>query len=139
MNKLIFSIFIIICLLQNSCAKETDLQQSIDTIENIKWTLSKQVESSKKRRTLVPPTLFLDEKKQKAIGTGGCNRYIATYTISGNAISFGPIASTKKLCSKADQSEFHFFNALGKISNYKQNENTLILTGSMEKPLIFSK
>ncbi len=36
-------------------------------------------------------------------GNAGCNAYNASYEASGSAISFGPIAATKKLCPEAEQ------------------------------------
>ena len=41
-------------------------------------------------------------------GSGGCNRFFGGYTISGNHIKIGPLASTRKGCPGPDQSGGHF-------------------------------
>jgi len=45
-------------------------------------------------------------------GDAGCNRYNATVTINGRELSFGPVASTRKLCPTGMEAEQAFLAAL---------------------------
>jgi heat shock protein HslJ len=42
---------------------------------------------------------FLPEGR--VAGTGGCNRYNAAFTLTGEGLSFGPAASTMMACAEA--------------------------------------
>jgi len=49
----------------------------------------------------------------KLSGSGGCNNYNGAYTLNGDEISIGPIASTKKACPPAIMNqETRFFGIL---------------------------
>lgn len=65
-------------------------------------------------------------------GSGGCNRMTGTAVIEGDALSFGPIASTRMGCVPAlgDQ-EAKFFAALAATRNWQIDElGKLILLGA---------
>ena len=53
-------------------------------------------------------------------GDTACNRYNGAVEISGNEISFGPMAGTRKACAAAlmDQ-EFNFYQAIGKVVSWE--------------------
>ena len=64
-----------------------------------------------------------------ASGSGGCNRYSATYdTGDARSLSFGPISSTMKACEQpvSDQ-EQAFFEALGNVATYGIEGDALML------------
>jgi len=52
-------------------------------------------------------------------GDTGCNRYRGSVEINGNIISFGPMAGTRKACSRAlmDQ-EMKFYQAIEKVVSW---------------------
>jgi len=58
-------------------------------------------------------------------GDGGCNGYGGTATISGEAISFGPLAGTLMACADAimDQ-ERRFFDALNNAASFRVDAET---------------
>jgi len=53
-------------------------------------------------------------------GSGGCNDYSGSYTVSGATLTFGPLASTKKACADAAVSdqEAAYFAALEKVKTF---------------------
>ena len=62
-------------------------------------------------------------------GSGGCNEYNGSYTVTGADLTFGPLASTKKACADAgvgDQ-EAAYFAALGKVKTFAINGDKLEL------------
>ena len=60
-------------------------------------------------------------------GSGGCNRFFGGYTISGNHIKIGPLASTRKGCPGLIKVEATFFATLQAASSFEQTGTTLIL------------
>lgn len=56
-------------------------------------------------------------------GTGGCNRYAGSATVSGSSIKFLPMASTRMACSAAVmRQEANFHAALEKVSAWRIDE-----------------
>jgi heat shock protein HslJ len=66
-------------------------------------------------------------------GSSGCNDYTTTYQVAGKAIKFGPITSTKKICSDPagvmDQ-ENQYMAALDTVSIFNIHDNELALRTS---------
>ena len=60
-------------------------------------------------------------------GSGGCNRFFGGYTVSGNHIKIGPLASTRKGCPGLIKVEATFFATLQAASSFAQTDTTLIL------------
>jgi heat shock protein HslJ len=63
----------------------------------------------------------------KITGSGGCNRFFGGYTISGNRIKIGPLASTRKACPGLLRVETAFFATLQAASSFEQTGTTLVL------------
>ena len=80
----------------------------------------------------------MDSKKLKIVfeastnnvsGFGGCNSFFGTYTIDGNDISFGDIASSKKYCGEdIGVIENDFLTALRKSNTIELNDNVLVFS-----------
>lgn len=72
-------------------------------------------------------------------GSGGCNRFNGSYAFENGWLTFGPVASTKKMCPEAmmDQ-EYQFHQALGTVIRVAVDGPFLLMyfDGS-EKPLKF--
>jgi heat shock protein HslJ len=64
-------------------------------------------------------------------GSGGCNDFNGTYTVSGSTISFGQLASTKKVCGEpSDTIESTYLAALQGSTAYEITaQNELKLSG----------
>lgn len=54
----------------------------------------------------------------RATGFAGCNNFSGSYTLSGNQISFGPLASTQMMCSDAMQTESQLFQAMDSTTRF---------------------
>ncbi|WP_336970465.1 META domain-containing protein [Sphingobium aromaticiconvertens] len=76
-------------------------------------------------------SLFLDGKG-RASGSGGCNRYMGQYHLSGDRLSFDQIAGTKMACAQALMlQEQRFLKALAEVSIWRIDPTgALLLTGS---------
>jgi heat shock protein HslJ len=61
-------------------------------------------------------------KDDKVSGTGGCNDYTGTYSVDGEALTFGPLAGTMKACSEPEgvmEQETAFMGLLQSAAGYK--------------------
>jgi heat shock protein HslJ len=55
----------------------------------------------------------------RAYGNAGCNHWFASYTLEGNAISFGTVGKTRKLCAPAlMEQEQRFLQALPTVQRW---------------------
>jgi heat shock protein HslJ len=76
-----------------------------------------------------------------ASGRGGCNSYGGSYTLTGDALSFGPIAATRMACEPAlmDQ-EQRYFDTLAKVTRYAvADDGALLLTTGEGKEIRFRR
>jgi len=63
-------------------------------------------------------------------GTGGCNRFTATYEIEGDQITIGPAGATEKLCIEPEglmDQEQQYFEALGRARTFSLTPEKLEL------------
>lgn len=74
------------------------------------------------------------------IGSGGCNEFKGTYTLTDDSLTFGPLTTTKKSCGPAaDEQEFTYFSFLARINKFKVEEDQLELFADSEvEPMLFS-
>jgi heat shock protein HslJ len=73
--------------------------------------------------------VFGDEGK--ATGSAGCNTYTASYAIEGDAVTFGPAATTRKMCAQPDgimEQESAYLAALESAATYQIRGDELVLT-----------
>lgn len=63
----------------------------------------------------------------KISGNGGCNQFFGAYSVSGDRIEIGPIASTRKGCPGLIGIEAAFFAILQAAKSFVQEGSTLTL------------
>ena len=80
------------------------------------------------------PTLAFDE--QGAVrGSTGCNTFSGDVAIAGNALSFGPLVTTRMACADpaANAREEAFLSAMDRVGSYTVDEQgRLVLLGGPE-------
>jgi len=67
-------------------------------------------------------------------GIAGCNRFNADYEVDGNDLSFGPVATTRKLCADPPgimEQESAFLSALSEVASYELDDESLVMFDSM--------
>ena len=72
----------------------------------------------------------------RATGFGGCNAFTGSVTITGAAVAFGPLASTRKACPPAvmdQESKFHQVLAAAKGWRIDEQQRKLMLTDAAGK------
>jgi heat shock protein HslJ len=82
-----------------------------------------------------PVTLRLDAASGRAVGFAGCNRFSASYTLTGDRLTFGAPISTRMACSEGMDLERRFLVTLELLTGYQANDDTLALSRP-EGPLL---
>jgi putative lipoprotein len=75
----------------------------------------------------------------KVVGSGSCNRFFGSVSIDGNAMTIGPLATTRMACTEAvAMQEVSYIRALQGAERYSlQRTALLIYVRGMEHPLRF--
>ncbi|MCB2114258.1 MAG: META domain-containing protein [Parvularculaceae bacterium] len=73
----------------------------------------------------------------RASGLGACNHFSGSYELTGEGLSFGPLAATEKACPPAvmDQ-ETRFFGALAATDRFEMDETGALILIGADKPLL---
>ena len=73
-------------------------------------------------------------------GSGGCNDFTGTYSLAGESLTFGPLASAKKSCGPAaDEQEYTYTTFLARIKKLKVDGDELeLFAESTPVPMAFS-
>jgi heat shock protein HslJ len=111
--------------------------QSVQLV-GTQWTLSSIVSGSTVSSIPegVEATLVL-ETGGTASGSGGCNQFHGEYQTSGNSLTFGTLASTKKLCPDDVMAvEDPYLSALQDAATYTIVGNALTINNSAGDPIL---
>ncbi|HXZ79754.1 MAG TPA: YbaY family lipoprotein [Terriglobales bacterium] len=74
------------------------------------------------------PTLILNKKDKRISGSAGCNRMMGTFTMQGDGLRFGKVATTMMACPEPAMSvEKKFLEALNSTDSYRIDGDTLEL------------
>ena len=66
----------------------------------------------------------------RVAGSGGCNRFSGEYTLEGDGLAIGPVASTRMACLEPEgvgQQESAYFAALARVASWSFQEERLQL------------
>lgn len=75
-------------------------------------------------------------------GSSGCNSYFGEYTVNGNEISFGPLASTEMACMDPEgimQQEQEYLHFLSEVVTFEMKGDQLVLKKAVQDQLTFQK
>ena len=106
------------------------------TLANTRWQLESLDDAAPAGEA--PLTLEFDAAGRVS-GSSGCNRFSASYALEGDALRFGPIASTKmaRLDEALMQQEMAYLAALEAVTHYEQSTESLVIFYGEEQRLIF--
>lgn len=123
--KILLSIFMLLAT-ANSCNSS---KKAIETNKKMQEVLSGTYYISQLGDTDVSSykiTINFDNTENKVTGFAGCNSFFGSYTLENNALTFGNIASSKKLCpGTASQTERQFFKALNSVNSFSTKDNLI--------------
>jgi putative lipoprotein len=78
---------------------------------------------------------ILNAEEDRALGSGSCNSFTGGYETNGNELSFGALASTRKMCMDHMELEAGLFAALEAVTWFSIQERKLVLLGEDKMPL----
>jgi heat shock protein HslJ len=84
---------------------------------------------------LQEPYLLLDSQSHRVSGSGGCNRLMGSYQLSGNHLTFTQLAGTLMACEKGMDTEQAFNAVLAKTKRWKITGTNLIFLDADGHPL----
>lgn len=98
------------------------------SLEGVPWVLASGVVVPLDLEVDLPSATFADGTVG---GSTGCNRYTAPYTVDGDSLEIGLIASTLMACPPpADRIERDYVAALEKVSAWEVVDDELVLHDS---------
>jgi len=90
------------------------------SLEKTEWKLVRLGDAAVKGDDLHrQPQLVLDPASHRVSGSGGCNRIVGGYEMSGDKLTFGQMASTMMACANGMGTEQDFLKALGEVKRWK--------------------
>lgn len=111
-------------------------QESIP-LEGREWQLVEMPDTDLTIPKDKPPTLYFDHKEKRITGFAGCNRFFGAYQRTGDALTIGPLASTRMSCGDLDLLEQAFLNKLAKVQHWQVMGHQLSLFKGQQVLLIF--
>jgi putative lipoprotein len=73
------------------------------------------------------PYFILKSETRRVSGSGGCNRLMGSYELSGDHLKFRQMAGTLMACSEGMETEKAFLQALGQVNTWKITDQKLTL------------
>jgi putative lipoprotein len=74
-----------------------------------------------------PQIPHLRFEAEQATGNDGCNNFFGGYTLDGNSLKFGMLASTRMACPQIKDFDMEFNNMISAITSYRIGGNKLEL------------
>ena len=137
MKKIIQWIFLlgtIAALILSACSQEGA------SLDGSSWALKSYQDDAGETVNILPKsTITVLFQADKVTGIAGCNNYSASYQTNRNKLTFGPAATTRKVCNSPlgiMQQENAFLNALKSTAAYKLKSNSLEMTDSRGNTLL---
>lgn len=102
------------------------------------WRLAQVQEQPVARGSEAGPTPFLvlQGDEARAAGAGGCNRFVADYSLEGANLRFHRLVSGITLCLDTGAAEARYLSALSAVASFRQQGTQLLLRDVDGKPLL---
>jgi heat shock protein HslJ len=111
-------------------------------LEGSSWTLTNIRDEAGDMAPALPGVVVtMHFQVDQVSGESGCNTYSGSYTVDGNKLQFGPLATTRQACPEPEtmKQENAFLSAMEQVGSYKINGNQLELRdGKGDSVLMFT-
>ena len=123
-----------------SCKCTKSAAQTTEVLTSTTWELAKvngvAVQASNYGKGI--PTATFTKGDNRVSGSGGCNSYNGTYTLSEDgSIKIGPVIATKMACLNGGDGESEYFRALNQVTKTKVDKDKVILLNGDKEVLEF--
>ena len=111
-------------------------QPSTASLENTYWKLTELGgKSIAVSRPAQEPHFILHPDTRRVSGAGGCNRFIGSYQLDGDRLTFGQTAGTMMACRDEMETEREFFTALSQVRKARISGQQLELLDAAARPV----
>ncbi|MGA9348656.1 MAG: META domain-containing protein [Anaerolineae bacterium] len=115
--------------------RDDQLVEVLVGLEGTMWTLVSYGDPSDPQAVLEGSeiTAVFDSAEGRVSGSAGCNNYTASYAVEDTAITFGPAATTRKMCAEPEgimEQESAYLAALASATAYQIEGHELTLTNA---------
>lgn len=115
------------------CGGEDESGADASLLEGVPWVLASGVDVEG-WEAVAPSASF---EGGTMAGSTGCNRYTAPYTVDGDGLDLGEIASTQMACGPpGDEVERAFGDALGRVASWRLEDEELALLDAGEAEVL---
>jgi putative lipoprotein len=114
------------CATIPATAAATTAQTAL-ALENTQWRLVSLADGLEVSTALGrdSPHVLLSSSQERMTGYGGCNRFGGAYGLDSPALTFGPLISTRMLCSSGMETEQALKQALSDTRSWRVVEGRL--------------
>ncbi len=88
------------------------------------WLSGTKIESGTPQQM---PYIQLDPDSHRVSGSGGCNRLMGGYELTGDHLKFTQMAMTRMACIHGGDTEANFAKALDQVTQWKISKGKLLL------------
>ncbi len=114
-----------------ACATETPPSTAALPLERTHWRLvNLGANGAPVAETQTEAFLSFGEPRGRVSGSGGCNRLAGAYRLSGDQLSFGPLAGTRMACVNGMEVESALHAALERTAAFRIDGDRLELVDS---------
>jgi heat shock protein HslJ len=101
-------------------------------LEGTQWRLTELDGRPARPAGTDAPNLRLNAADKRAGGNTGCNSFGGEYTLSGDSLRFGMLASTRRACTDEalNAQEASYLTALGNVRTWRITGDSLELSGA---------
>ena len=119
------------CLAVPATAATTTTQSTL-ALENTQWRLVSLVDGLEVATEVGrdTPHVLLSSSQERMTGYGGCNRFGGEYGLDSPALTFGPLISTRMVCSSGMETEQALKQALSDTRSWRVVEGRLAFLDS---------
>jgi heat shock protein HslJ len=119
---------ILICILVATSILVACSKSNTNPLDGTSWNLQEYRDASGELVSPAQGTLVTALFQADVVsGIAGCNNYSGEYSVENNNLTFGPTASTKKICVEPGIMELEtaYLTALTQVKTFKQTGMTL--------------
>ena len=115
---------------------EGSAEQNPADLEGVSWILT-QMTTVGGQTEIVSVGVNAEFDGTTISGNSGCNQYHASYQAQGSQISFGPIATTQKLCGDPeDSTETRYLQLLGDVGSFRISGRSMSMNDTSGTPVL---
>lgn len=129
MRMLRSSGLIVMALLLSACGGAGSTADAAKvTLESTAWQLVELGDrAGLNEAEALGPTLLFDADKQRIAGEAGCNRFMGSYRLQGDKLSFSHLGTTMMACANGMELEQRYLELLGQVAAWRMEGERLQL------------